>query len=125
VVKLNVDVAIKASAATIAVVARNSTRSIIHFWSKNLLTDDPYIVESTTILWAPEIAQTEEFLHIIVKGDAKICLDAITEELSSCPWRIRPLISNIKYLALNFVSCHFCWVGRCANELALSLAKFV
>ncbi len=78
-VKLNVDVAIKASAATIAVVARNSTRSIIHFWSKNLLTDDPYIVESTTILWAPEIAQTEEFLHIIVKGDAKICLDAITE----------------------------------------------
>jgi ribonuclease HI len=125
VIKLNVDAAIKALTATIAVVARNSAGSIIHFWSKNLLTDDPCIAEATAILWALEIAQTEEFLHIIVEGDAKICLDAIMEELSSCPWRIRSLISNIKCLALNFVFCRFCWVGRCANELAHSLAKFV
>jgi ribonuclease HI len=108
VIKLNVDATIKASTTTIAVVAKNSANSIIHFWSKNLLTDDPCIAEATAILWALEIAQTEEFLHIIVEGDAKICLDAITEELSSCHWRIRPLISNIKCLALKFAFCRFC-----------------
>ena len=84
-----------------------SMKLICKSQNQNLLTDDPCIVDAAAILWALEIAQTEEFLHIIVEGDAKICLDAIMEELSSCPWRIRPLISNIKCLALNFVFCHF------------------
>jgi hypothetical protein len=39
--------------------------------------------------------------------------------------RIQSLISNVKYLALNFHSCPFNWVRRDANELAHTLAKFV
>jgi hypothetical protein len=59
-----------------------------------------------------------------VEGDAKICIEAITDEACFIPWKILSLVNNIKCLALDFDSCSFCWVHRDANDVAHSLAKF-
>ena len=35
-----------------------------------------------------------------------------------------PLVANIKFLALAFSACSFCWVCRDANGVAHALAKY-
>ena len=65
----------------------------------------------------------ESFLQILVDGDSKISFDAIQGE-STVPWFISNIVSNVIELRKVFVSCDFCWVGREANFVAHSLAKF-
>jgi hypothetical protein len=71
-----------------------------------------------------ELAKENNYLKILVEGDAKICIEAITEVAATIPWRILSLVNIIKVLALEFPSCLFCWVRRDANGMAHSLAKF-
>ncbi len=82
------------------------------------------MAEASVIPWALKIAQIEQFLDIIVEGDAKICFDPIHEGVDVAPWRIKSLISNVNCLALCFAFCSFCWVKCDANGLTHILAKF-
>lgn len=87
-------------------------------------------LQSVTIalLWTLELAHAQHFLDIIVEGDAKVCIEAISQSTEAIPWpwRIMPLISNVKCLALNFFFSYcFCWVRCDANVLAHLLVKFV
>jgi ribonuclease HI len=123
VVKLNVDAAIASDFSTLAVIARDSNGNILKAWAKRSSHSDPLQAETCAILWALKLAAEESFLHILVEGDSKISFDAIQGE-STVPWSISSIVSNVIELRKVFVSCDFCWVGREANFVAHSLAKF-
>jgi hypothetical protein len=59
------------------------------------------------------LAHAQHFLDIIVEGDAKVCIEAISQSTEAIPWpwRIMPLISNVKCLALNFFFFLVVFVG--------------
>ena len=60
-----------------------------------------------------------------IEADAKICIEAITEEAATISWRILSLVNIIiKVLTLEFPACSFCWVRRDGNGMAHSLTKF-
>uniref|UniRef100_A0A2N9G2U3 CCHC-type domain-containing protein n=1 Tax=Fagus sylvatica TaxID=28930 RepID=A0A2N9G2U3_FAGSY len=92
VLKLNVDAALKDGVATLAVVVRNDMGHVINGWAKKVETTDPATVEAAALLWALEIAVENKFTKIVVEGDAKLCIDAITIETTSIPWRIHNLV---------------------------------
>jgi hypothetical protein len=60
-----------------------------------------------------------------MEGDAKVCIDSISQCNDSVLWKVMSLIFNVKCTTLMFFSCPFCWVQREVNKLAHSLAKFV
>jgi hypothetical protein len=74
---------------------------------------------------ALELALENQFLVIIVEGDAKTCIDAIIAGPSGIPWTISAIVTYIKLLALKFSACTFEWIGKDANFVAHSIAKFV
>jgi hypothetical protein len=76
------------------------------------------------LLWVLEIARDNRFSHILMKSDAKICIEALAAEPEKVPWRIQTLVLNIKCVALDFNVCSFSWVPRDVNALAHSFAKF-
>uniref|UniRef100_A0A2N9HWJ1 RNase H type-1 domain-containing protein n=1 Tax=Fagus sylvatica TaxID=28930 RepID=A0A2N9HWJ1_FAGSY len=124
VLKLNVDAALKDGLATLAVIVRSDSRHVMNGWTKRYDTTDPCTAEAAAILWAMELAKENNYLKILVEGDAKICIEVITEEAATIPWRILSLVNIIKVLALEFPAYSFCWVRRDANGVAHSLAKF-
>uniref|UniRef100_A0A2N9I849 RNase H type-1 domain-containing protein n=1 Tax=Fagus sylvatica TaxID=28930 RepID=A0A2N9I849_FAGSY len=118
VVKLNVDAATSANAAYLAVVARDSSGSILNCWAKRShLFLTPCITEASAIAWAIEIAKSENFQDIVVEIDTKVCIDAINGESARVPWKLFSLCINSKFLVLEFTSCSFHWVRRDAKLL--------
>uniref|UniRef100_A0A2N9GFD1 RNase H type-1 domain-containing protein n=1 Tax=Fagus sylvatica TaxID=28930 RepID=A0A2N9GFD1_FAGSY len=65
---------------------------VINGWAKKVETTDPATAEAAALLWALEIAVENKFTKIVVEGDAKLCIDAITIETTSIPWRIHSLV---------------------------------
>ena len=124
VLKLNVDAALKDGLATLAVIVRSDSGHVMNGWTKRYDTTDPCTTEAAAILWAMELAKENNYLKILVEGDAKICIEAITEVATTILGRILSLVNIIKVLALEFPTCSFCWVRRDANGMAHSLAKF-
>jgi ribonuclease HI len=124
VLKFNVDAALKDGLATLAVIVRSDSGHVLNGWPKRYDTTDPCTAEAAAILWAIELAKENNYLKILVEGDAKICIEVITEVAATIPWRILSLVNIIMVLALEFPSCSFCWVRRDANGMAHSLAKF-
>ena len=47
------------------------------------------------ILWAVQIAKSENFHLIIVGGDVKICFDALNSDLEKCNWAIASRCSDM------------------------------
>ena len=119
--KLNVDVALKDRLATLAVIVRRESGHVMNGWTKRYDTTDPSTAEVVAILWAMEVAKDNNYLKILVEGDAKICIEAITEESTTIPWRILSLVNIIKVLALEFLTCSFCWVGEMLMAWLISL----
>ncbi len=91
--------------------------------AKHLDGGDPLKAETHVVLWALELALMEDFHHIVIEGDAKLCFDAIGDK-SVTPWSIGSLIDNIGERSKLFFSCSFCWVRREANFVAHAIAKF-
>ena len=67
-----------------------------------------------------ELAVSEKFPCIIVKGDSKICIDA----LNCVSWCVSNLLFNILECRKSFSSCLFVWIRREANKLAHIMVKF-
>ena len=124
VLKFNVDAALKDGLATLAVIVRSDSGHVMNGWTKRYDTTDPCTAEAAAILWAMKLAKKNNYLKILVEGNAKICIEAITEVVATIPWRILSLVNIIMVLALEFPTCSFCWVRTDANGMAHSLAKF-
>ena len=124
VLKLNVNAALFGGIATLAVIARDDSGSILQCWTKRCYTIDLCFVEAAALLCALELARDNHFPKIMVEGDAKICIEAISASSNTIPWKIFSIVANIKFLALAFSACSFCWVHRDANGVAHALAKY-
>lgn len=109
---------------TITMVARNSVGHILFGLAKRIQSNDPCYAEAAALSWALEIAILESFTDIIVEGDAKVCIDAVSVTPDKAPWKIQTLMANVFILVVNFNMCVFSWVHRNANSMAHNLAKF-
>jgi ribonuclease HI len=88
VLKLNVDAGLFGGIATLVVVARNDSGSILQCWTKRCNTIDPCFAEAAALLWALELPRDNHFPKIMVEGDAKICIEAIFAGFDTIPWKI-------------------------------------
>jgi ribonuclease HI len=123
-VKLNVDAACSSDSSWLAVVARDDQGSILKGWTKVFCSCEAVVAEAKAILWAVQIAKSENFQSVIIEGDAKVCFDAINGDLEKCNWTIAFQCNDMVVLSKKFESCTFCWIKRDANFVAHSLAKF-
>jgi ribonuclease HI len=105
-------------------VARNEVGNILKAWAKSTPSLDHAIAEASAILWAIQLAQSENFHSILVESDSKVCVDAILDVTGYVNWDISSLCNDAETLALNFVSCSFVWVRREANMVAHMMTKF-
>ena len=123
-VKLNVDAACSSNSSWLAVVARDDQGSILKGWTKVFRSCKAVVTKAKAILWAVQIEKSENFQSVIIKGDAKVCFDAINGDLEKCSWAIAFQCNDMVVLSKKFESCTFCWIKRDANFVAHSLAKF-
>ena len=123
-IKINVDAAVTENATTLAVVARNKKGEVLKVWAKMHEWCSPLQVEAITMLWAIQLALSENWQHIIIKGDAKSCFDPLTIFKLQPDWSIATTISNILDLRKLFLNCKFSWVRRCCNTAAHVAAKY-
>ena len=76
------------------------------------------------ILWAVQIAKSENFHSIIIGGDVKIYFDALNSDLEKCNWAIASRYSDMLKLSEEFVNCNSSWIKRDVNYVTHFLAKF-
>ena len=71
-----------------------------------------------------QLARIEKWNHVVFKGDAKICIDAINNPSNPCLWTLIIPIRNICALKDCFTSYFFVWVNRSCNGVAHHAARF-
>ena len=123
--KLNMDAAVCPNFSSIAVVARDATGFLLFAWIKHIDVVDPEVAEATAILWAVQLAKLEGFLNVIIESDSKVPIDAINSNPEKANWKISTIVSDVNFLAFEFVSCCFSWVKRDAKKTTHEMAKFV
>ncbi|KAK9998433.1 hypothetical protein SO802_018036 [Lithocarpus litseifolius] len=123
-IKINVDAALNSSKSALAVVARNHHGDVLFVWGKQHHLCNPSQAEASALLWVVQLAIQKHWNAVIFEGDAKICFDALTLSNQTPSWQLSTLISNIRRLSSNFLSCSFRWVRRSANSAAHEVAKF-
>ena len=123
-IKINVDVAMFENATALAVVARNKNGKVLKVWAKRHEWCSPMQAEAAAIYWAIQVAQKENWQHIIIEGDPKSCIDPLTTPGLQPDYSITTAISNILDLSNFFLSCKFSWVRRCCNTAAHVAAKY-
>ena len=70
------------------------------------------------IRWAVELAKLEEWDVIVVESDAKLYIDALILDSSTCHWRICAIRLDILALAI-------CFLFLVRREAAHALAKLI
>ena len=93
--KINVDVAVTKSHASIVVIARDHLGIPIKMWARVIKLTSPIQAEFETIFWAMLLAKYERWSHVIVEGDAKDCFDALVDPKFLPSWSIHTTIDNI------------------------------
>lgn len=76
------------------------------------------------MLWAIQLALSENWQYIIIEGDAKSCFDPPSIFDLQPDWSIATIISNILDLHKLFLNCNFSWVRRSCNTTAREAAKY-
>ena len=73
-IKLNVDAFVTENVTALVVVAGNKNGEVLKVWAKMHEWCSPLQVEAVAMLWAIQLALSENWQHIIIEGDAKSCL---------------------------------------------------
>ena len=110
------------NATALAVVARNKNGEVLKVWAKRHEWCSPMQAEATVVYWAIQLAQKENWQHIIIKGDAKSCIDPLTTPELQPYWSIATTISNILDLSNFFLNCKCC--NTAAHVAAKNAIKF-
>ncbi|XP_065626172.1 uncharacterized protein LOC136066187 [Quercus suber] len=124
IIKLNVDAAVGPTFTALAVIARDHTGVPIKLWAKKYISCLPIQAEAASVLWAINLATAEGWMKIIIEGDSKICLDALSAKDSLPPWNISNIVSDVFSICKSFISVSFAWVRRDCNMAAHETAKF-
>jgi ribonuclease HI len=74
---------------------------------KQVCYEDPTVAEASAIAWALELAKDKNFKDVVIKGDAKVCIDALNGDSANISGMISSMCSNAKVLASSFKSCCF------------------
>ncbi|GJU47905.1 ethylene-responsive transcription factor ERF011-like protein [Tanacetum coccineum] len=121
-VKINCDAAFKDSKAALAVVARDSTGSLIYVDGMPCSSMSPLHAEVLAVHYACQLAFRRGWSQAIVESD---CQTAIT--LSSTetipPWNLAALVSDIRSWSAN-LKLSFSWTKRDNNKVAHWAACF-
>ena len=112
------------SVIALAVVARIKNGEVLKVWAKMHESCSPLQAEVAAVLWAIQLALSENWQHIIIEGDAKSCFNPLTISELQPDWSIATIISNILGLCNFFLNCNFRWVRRCCNTAAHEAAKY-
>ena len=123
-IKLNVDTAILQTFTSLAVLGRNEFGEVLKVWAKIHDLCTPTQAEAAAILWALILATTENWCNIIVEGDSKICLDALSKVEEPSDWSISSITRDAADMSVFFYNCKFCWVKRSLNSATHSAAKY-
>lgn len=68
-----------------------------------------YLVRlSEAVLWALQLALSEQFLYVIIEGDSQICMDSLNGNSSYGSWSISSICNDILALCKSFSGCNFC-----------------
>ena len=78
-IKLNVDAAVSQAFTSLVVVAINEFGEALKVWTKIHDLCSPTQAEANAIQWALNFAKDENWSNIVVEGDSKICLDALSK----------------------------------------------
>ena len=118
------DAAISQAFTSLAVVGRNESGEVLKVWTKIHDLCSPTQVEATAIQWALKLAIDENWSNIVVEGDSKICLDALSKAEEPSNWSISSITWDTAVLSVFFDNCKFCRVKRSLNSAAHSAAKY-
>ena len=80
--------------------------------------------KAAVVYWAIQLAQKENWQHIIIEGDAKSYFDPLIISELQPDWSIATVISNVLDLRNFVLNCNFRWVRRCCNTAAYEVAKY-
>jgi ribonuclease HI len=69
-------------------VACDEAGNILKAWAKSTPSLDLAIAEAFAILWAIQLAQSENFHSILVESDSNVCVDAILDVTGYVNWDI-------------------------------------
>ena len=66
--------------------------------------------EATALLWAVQIAASEQWSYVLFEGDSKGCLDPLISKGLPPDWSISNVISNIINICESCLSFSFHWI---------------
>ena len=66
------------SVTALAVVSRIKNGKVLKVWAKMHEWCSPLQAEAAAVLWAIQVALSENWQHIIIEGDAKSCFNPLT-----------------------------------------------
>ena len=88
--------------------------------SKKAHTNIPIQVEAEALRWAIRVAFHSNLQNLIIKGDSKVCIEAISKNGVKISWKIATIINYIR----NVASCitHISIAG-CIENITLLLVN--
>ena len=107
-----------------AVLAKDHIGVPIKLWAKKYVKCLLLQAEATSVLWAINLASVEGWMRIIIKGDSKICFDALSDQDSLPPWNISNIVRDVFSVCLSFFYVSVVWVRRDCNMAAHEATKF-
>nr|XP_023892398.1 uncharacterized protein LOC112004387 [Quercus suber] len=120
-INVNVDAALNSSRSALAVVAMDHRGEVLFLRGVRHYLCRPAQAEAEALLWAVKLAIQEKWSVVIFEGDAKICIDALSNSELIPDWHSATTICNICSLASHFTDVKFSWVWRLGNSAAMKL----
>ena len=92
-------------------------------WGKFHPACPPTLAEAEALHWAVQLAIKECWKNVMLEGDAKNCIEALTSANDTPDWLYCNTVNNIRRLVNGFDSVSFSWVRRSGNSIAHAAAK--
>ncbi|OVA02226.1 Reverse transcriptase zinc-binding domain [Macleaya cordata] len=123
-IKINVDGAFVFPRYSAAAVARNSEGALLGCITSVSECSSPIEAEAFAFLLGASFASRFHTERVIIEGDAKLVVQAISGTQEDIPWRIQSHISDLRHVLHRDDNLEFVFIKRDANCVAHSLAKF-
>ena len=106
-IKINVDASFSDRGAFVGLVARNFKGIPLLVWTGRVNAFSPMEAETLAVRRGICIAKIKKWQRIIVEGDCKPVMEALSEGNSSPDWKLTPILEEISSIATTLF-CFFC-----------------